>query len=174
MIEFKLHEDILSRSWNRYFYNVEANTLDEAVKKVKYGEVDCYDSEHIYEGIDELDPVDNNGSPTREIYNDKDELIWHNAELVNRGEIITQSLRNISKNLLSIMADEPEVFEGGNISLSLVKEVMKDLGYEANDSVSLTNCTYQITYTKPGKNFSYQIIGDIYNGNISIEKKYER
>lgn len=154
--------------------HVEANTLDEAVKKVKYGEVDCYDSEHIYEGIDELDPVDNNGSPTREIYNDKDELIWHNAELVNRGEIITQSLRNISKNLLSIMADEPEVFEGRNISLSLVKEVMKDLGYEANDSVSLTNCTYQITYTKPGKNFSYQIIGDIYNGNISIEKKYER
>lgn len=72
------------------------------------------------------------------------------------------------------MADEPEVFEGRNISLSLVKEVMKDLGYEANDSVSLTNCTYQITYTKPGKNFSYQIIGDIYNGNISIEKKYER
>lgn len=113
-------------------------------------------------------------SPTREIYNDKDELIWHNAELVNRGEIITQSLRNISKNLLSIMAGEPEVFEGGNISLSLVKEVMKDLGYETNDSVSFANCTYRITYTKPGKNFSYQIIGDIYNGNISIEKKYER
>lgn len=154
--------------------HVEANSLEEAVKKVKYGEVDCYDSEHIYEGIDELDPVDNNGSPTREIYNDKDELIWHNAELVNRGEIITQSLRNISKNLLSIMADEPEVFEGGNISLSLVKEVMKDLGYEANDSVSLTNCTYRITCTKPGKNFSYQIIGDIYNDNVSIEKKYER
>jgi hypothetical protein len=174
MTKFKLYEDILSRSWNRYFYDVEANTIEEAVEKVRYEEVDCYDSEQIYEVIDELDPVDNNGSPTREIYNDKDELIWHNAELVNRGEIITQSLRNISKNLLSIMADEPEVFEGRNISLSLVKEVMKDLGYEANDSVSLTNCTYQITYTKPGKNFSYQIIGDIYNGNISIEKKYER
>lgn len=174
MTKFKLYEDILSRSWNRYFYDVEANTIEEAVEKVKYGEVDCYDSEQIYEGIDELDPVDNNGSPTREIYNDKDELIWHNAELVNRGEIITQSLRNISKNLLSIMADEPEVFEGGNISLSLVNEVMKDLGYETNDSVSFANCTYRTTYTKPGKNFSYQIIGDIYYGNISIEKKYER
>lgn len=65
MTKFKLYEDILSRSWNRYFYDVEANTIEEAVEKVRYEEVDCYDSEQIYEVIDELDPVDNNGSPTK-------------------------------------------------------------------------------------------------------------
>lgn len=67
MTKFKLYEDILSRFWNRYFYDVEANTIEEAVEKVRCGEVDCYDSEQIYEVINELDPVDNNGSPTREI-----------------------------------------------------------------------------------------------------------
>lgn len=56
MTKFKLYEDILSRSWNRYFYDVEANTIEEAVEKVRYEEVD---SEQIYEVIDELDPVDN-------------------------------------------------------------------------------------------------------------------
>ena len=43
MTKFKLYEDILSRSWNRYFYDVEANTIEEAVEKVRYEEVDCYD-----------------------------------------------------------------------------------------------------------------------------------
>lgn len=40
MTKFKLYEDILSRSWNRYFYDVEANTIEEAVEKVRYEEVD--------------------------------------------------------------------------------------------------------------------------------------
>lgn len=120
MTKFKLYEDILSRSWNRYFYDVEANTIEEAVEKVRYEEVD---SEQIYEVIDELDPVDNNGSPTREIYNDKDE--WHNAELVNRGEIITQGIRSISENLSLIMEGEPESFRGGDIAFSTARRVME-------------------------------------------------
>lgn len=39
MTKFKLYEDISSRSWNRYFYDVEANTIEEAVEKVRYEEV---------------------------------------------------------------------------------------------------------------------------------------
>jgi tRNA(His) 5'-end guanylyltransferase len=132
MTKFKLYEDILSRSWNRYFYDVEANTIEEAVEKVRYGEVGCYDSEQIYEVIDELDPVDNNGSPTREIYNDKDELMWHNAELVNRGEIITQSIRSISENLSLIMEGEPESFRGGDIAFSTARRVMEMLGWKCS------------------------------------------
>ena len=42
MTKFKLYEDILSRSWNRYFYDVEANTIEEAVEKVRYEEVDWF------------------------------------------------------------------------------------------------------------------------------------
>ena len=47
MNSFNLYEDILSRTWNRYYYEVEAETLEEAIEKVKDGEVDCYDSEQL-------------------------------------------------------------------------------------------------------------------------------
>ena len=88
MNSFNLYEDVLS--WNRYYYEVEAETLEEAIEKVKDGEVDCYDSEQLYESTDDLAPEENNGSATREIYH---EVVWDNAKLVNRGEIITQDLR---------------------------------------------------------------------------------
>lgn len=167
-------EDILSRSWNRYFYDVEANTIEEAVEKVRYGEVDCYDSEQIYEVIDELDPVDNNGSPTREIYNDKDELMWHNAELVNGGEIITQSIRSISENLSLIMEGEPELFRGGDIAFSTARRVMEMLGWKCSYAGKATlgqDAYYCIICTKPDKDFKYKIFGNAYEGSISISKE---
>lgn len=181
MTKFKLYEDILSRSWNRYFYDVEADTIEEAVEKVRYGEVDCYDSEQIYEVIDELDPVDNNGSPTREIYNDKDELMWHNAKLVNRGEIITQSIRSISENLSLIMEGEPESFIGGGIALSTVVKVMESLGwkfctYDGFDTNGW-DIDYWLYFIKDEKDFSYRVSGNVYFGGIKIEKcekHYER
>lgn len=37
MNSFNLYEDILSRTWNRYYYEVEAETLEEAIEKVKDG-----------------------------------------------------------------------------------------------------------------------------------------
>lgn len=176
MIKFKLYEDILSRSWNRYFYDVEADTIEEAVEKVRYGEVD---SEQIYEVIDELDPVDNNGSPTREIYNDKDELMWHNAKLVNRGEIITQGIRSISENLSLIMEGEPESFIGGDIALSTV--VMESLGwkfctYDGFDTNGW-DIDYWLYFIKDEKDFSYRVSGNVYFGGVKIEKcekHYER
>lgn len=39
MNSFNLYEDVLSRTWNRYYYEVEAETLEEAIEKVKDGEV---------------------------------------------------------------------------------------------------------------------------------------
>ena len=174
MTKFKLYEDILSRSWNRYFYDVEANTIEEAVEKVRYEEVDCYDSEQIYEVIDELDPVDNNGSPTREIYNDKDELMWHNAELVNRGEIITQGIRSISENLSLIMEGEPESFRGGDIAFSTARRVMEMLGWKCSYAGKATlgqDAYYCIICTKPDKDIKYKIFGNAYEGSISISKE---
>lgn len=114
MNSFNLYEDVLSRTWNRYYYEVEAETLEEAIEKVKDGEVDCYDSEQLYESTDDLAPEENNGSATREIYHE-DEVVWDNAKLVNRGEIITQDLRNISDQLFHIMESEPEEFSAGSV-----------------------------------------------------------
>lgn len=34
MTKFKLYEDILSRSWNRYFYDVEADTIEVTMKQM--------------------------------------------------------------------------------------------------------------------------------------------
>lgn len=152
----------------------EANTIEEAVEKVRYEEVDCYDSEQIYEVIDELDPVDNNGSPTREIYNDKDELMWHNAELVNRGEIITQGIRSISENLSLIMEGEPESFRGGDIAFSTARRVMEMLGWKCSYAGKATlgqDAYYCIICTKPDKDFKYKIFGNAYEGSISISKE---
>lgn len=145
-----------------------------AVEKVRYEEVDCYDSEQIYEVIDELDPVDNNGSPTREIYNDKDELMWHNAELVNRGEIITQGIRSISENLSLIMEGEPESFRGGDIAFSTARRVMEMLGWKCSYAGKATlgqDAYYCIICTKPDKDFKYKIFGNAYEGSISISKE---
>lgn len=174
MTKFKLYEDILVRSWDRYFYDVEANTIEEAVEKVRYGKVDYYDAEQIYDAIDKLDPVDNNGNPTREIYNDKDKLIWHNAELVNRGEIITQGIRNISKNLSLIIESEQELFIGGDIALSTITKVMKSLGWEIDRfETNGFEIDYWIYFIKDNKDFSYKVSGSVLEGEVKIEKYYE-
>lgn len=151
MNSFNLYEDILSRTWNRYYYEVEAETLEEAIEKVKDGEVDCYDSEQLYESTDDLAPEENNGSATREIYHE-DEVVWDNAKLVNRGEIITQDLRNISDQLFHIMESEPEEFSAGCISLALVKEVLEKLGWtDTNIETNGWDIDYWVTFIKEGK-----------------------
>lgn len=160
------------KSTNLIDTQMESYALEE-VEKVRYEEVDCYDSEQIYEVIDELDPVDNNGSPTREIYNDKDELMWHNAELVNRGEIITQGIRSISENLSLIMEGEPESFRGGDIAFSTARRVMEMLGWKCSYAGKATlgqDAYYCIICTKPDKDFKYKIFGNAYEGSISKEK----
>lgn len=181
MNKFKLYEDILSHSWDRYFYDVEANTIEEAVEKVKDGEADCYDSEQIFEVVDEIDPVDNNGSPTREIYNDKDELMWHNAELINREKVITRNIRNISENLSLIIEGEPESFTCEDIALSTVVKVMESLGWKFCNYDGLDTNGWDIDYwlyfIKDEKDFSYRVKGNVYFGGIKIEKcekHYER
>lgn len=150
MNSFNLYEDILSRTWNRYYYEVEAETLEEAIEKVKDGEVDCYDSEQLYESTDDLAPEENNGSATREIYHE-DEVVWDNAKLVNRGEIITQDLRNISDQLFHIMESEPEEFSAGCISLALVKEVLEKLGWTEDLETNGWDIDYWVTFIKEEK-----------------------
>ena len=171
MTKFKLYQDILSHSWNRYFYDVEANTIEEAVEKVRDGEVDCYDFEQIYGVIAELDPEDNNGSPTREIYNDENELMWHNAELVNREEIITLGIRSIYENLSLIIEGEPESFIGGDIALSTVVRIMNNLGWKLDRfDTNGWDIDYWLYFIKDEKDFSYKVSGNVYFGGIKIEK----
>lgn len=44
---------------------------------------------NLFEFLDNntFDPMDNNGEPTREIYDDEWHLMWQNAQIVNYGQI---------------------------------------------------------------------------------------
>jgi len=46
---FKLKKDELYNQWYRGYYEIEAETLEEAIQMIKDCEVDPYDSEPIYE-----------------------------------------------------------------------------------------------------------------------------
>lgn len=81
-MEFQLYEDVKVATWRRYTYDVEAETLEEAVKLVKDGDVDCTDMEEFYEDDDYLSPQENGGHATHEIYSAKDDVLLYS----NKGE----------------------------------------------------------------------------------------
>lgn len=76
-MEFQLYEDVKVATWRRYTYDVEAETLEEAVKLVKDGDVDCTDMEEFYEDNDYLSPRENGGRATHEIYSAKDDVLLY-------------------------------------------------------------------------------------------------
>lgn len=95
------------------------------------------------------------------------------CKLVNRGEIITQDLRNISDQLFHIMESEPEEFSAGCISFALVKEVLEKLGWTDTEDLETNgwDIDYWVTFIKEGKNFDYIVSGSLYYGNINIRKE---
>lgn len=95
----------------------------------------------------------------------------NNAELIDRSEIITQNIRNISENLLLIMQDEPESFSGINVALSVVVEVMKSLGWKF-DGIDTNgwDVDYWLYFIKDDKDFSYMVSGNLYYGDLKIDK----
>lgn len=64
MTTFKIIEEVLGRSWCRYYYEVPAETKEEAMEKVKEKEdIDCYNLEELFEfGHQDVDPMDNDGN----------------------------------------------------------------------------------------------------------------
>lgn len=82
MKKFELYEDVKVQSWRRYFYTIEAETLEEALQQVIDGDADCDDSEELYDVDYFMNPYDNNGGcATREISDgDTSEIIWNNVD----------------------------------------------------------------------------------------------
>ena len=175
MTTFKIIEEVLGRSWCRYYYEVPAETKEEAMEKVKEKEdIDCYNLEELFEfGHQDVDPMDNDGKPTREIYDEEWHLMWNNAQIVNYGQLVTNSLRATKNYLFHLMEAEPESFSGGNISLGLVREVMDMLGWTVSDEIETNgwDVDFWVYATKEGKDFKYMISGNLYYGCISISKE---
>ena len=80
MNKYLLYEDIKVETWRRYHYYVEAESLKEALEKVSNEKVDSYDSEEMPEVDYYMNPDDNLGNPTREIYDGDDRLLYNNVE----------------------------------------------------------------------------------------------
>ena len=70
---FKLKKDELIEQWYRDYYEIEADTLEEALEILLDGDVDPYDSEPLIPGIPdplEMEVLDEKGNV---IYSDKDD-----------------------------------------------------------------------------------------------------
>ena len=88
METFNFYKDEKCTIWNRGHFQIEAETYEDAVQKIKsmeetptiYDEVDVR-WEDLPETITELSPEDNGGCSTIEIYSDdkKGDLIFQNG-----------------------------------------------------------------------------------------------
>lgn len=80
-MKFNLYEDVKVCTWRRYSYEVEAETLEEAVELVREGEVESTNMDEFYDADYFLTPANNDGRATQEIYSaEDDKLLYSNAE----------------------------------------------------------------------------------------------
>ena len=88
MKTFNFYKDQKQTIWYRGKFEIEAETYEEAVAKVKemendprkYDEVDVRWDE-LYDTLEDMSVEDNGGQPTVEIYSDNDitDIIYQNA-----------------------------------------------------------------------------------------------
>lgn len=85
--EFDFYIDERVMIWNRLKFSVEAETLEEAKEKAVFmvtndrEEIDFYDFELLQDTLTEIEPEDNDGNSTLELYCEKDtDLIYENGE----------------------------------------------------------------------------------------------
>jgi hypothetical protein len=94
MAIFKFHIDQKETIWRRNYAQIEADTEEEAIIKMKelahYYDLDVYNNELILETSEDMNYYDNLNNPTREVYY-KDEMIEDNTPLdIKRDKKINQ------------------------------------------------------------------------------------
>ena len=70
---FKLKKDELIQQWYRDYYEIEAETKEEALEILLYGDADPYDSMPLFDGIPdplEMEILDEEGNV---LYSDKED-----------------------------------------------------------------------------------------------------
>jgi len=83
---FSFYKDIKNTIWRREYYSVDAESEEEAVNKILNDKVEMDDSEFIYETEEYMDPDENRGYSTIEIYdNITDDLTYTNSHVSNCG-----------------------------------------------------------------------------------------
>lgn len=77
----RLYKDNKYSCWEREYYTVDTKDKKEAIRQILDGEADMDYSETLYETFESLDPTDNGGEATEEIYTDNGKMIWDNGVL---------------------------------------------------------------------------------------------
>ena len=83
-MKYNLYKDSLMKVWVRDHYEIEAESLKEAIDQINDGFADYVDSEVLWDDFqDTVDISENEYKPTEMIYEEDDEddkLIWENNQ----------------------------------------------------------------------------------------------
>ena len=83
-MKYNLYKDSLMKVWVRDHYEIEAESLEEAINQINDGSADYIDSEVLWDDFqDTVDISENEYKPTEIIYEEDDEddkLIWKNNQ----------------------------------------------------------------------------------------------
>ena len=84
METYRLNVDRKYTIWEREYYMIGAESEIEALEKCLSPNVECYDSEFLYDSADHMTPKNNNNYPTLEVFNeDTEERIFSNNPVSN-------------------------------------------------------------------------------------------
>lgn len=80
-MKYNLHKDSLMKVWVRDRYEIEAESLKEAINQINDGSADYVDSEVLWDDFQDIvDISENEYKSTEIIYDEDDKLIWENNQ----------------------------------------------------------------------------------------------
>lgn len=80
-MKYNLYKDSLMKVWVRDYYEVEAESLEEAINQINDGFIDYVDSEVLWDDFqDTVDISENEYKPTEIIYDEDNKIIWENNQ----------------------------------------------------------------------------------------------
>lgn len=80
-MKYNLYKDSLMKVWVRDHYEIEAESLEEAINQINDGFVDYVDSDILWDDFQDIVDISENGNnPTEIIYDEDDKLIWENNQ----------------------------------------------------------------------------------------------
>ena len=79
-MKYNLYKDSLMKVWVRDHYEIEAESLKEAIDQINDGFVEYVDSDVLWDDFQDIVNVSENGyNPTEIIYDENDNSIWANS-----------------------------------------------------------------------------------------------
>lgn len=81
MKKFRFYKDIKVTLWNREHFEIEAEDFEEAKKIMLLDDYDnVLESEMLYDTMELMSVLENNGDSTIEIYDEYNNIIWTNTD----------------------------------------------------------------------------------------------